>query len=99
MSDAMLATVEFKSAGPTATTGILKVDGVDISSFSRGITIDADVDSMTRVDVHLVARRGIDVVLPASVSFHVMCPPRYEVILERQADGSTRYRAQLENGR
>ena len=58
---------EMRTPGPVVKEGTVKVDGHDVSRFTRTVQIDSAVGDAHRVLLGLIAYNGLDVVLPAEV--------------------------------
>ncbi len=79
------------TAGSHGKTGKLHLDGVDISRFTRNVSIVADANEINLVKIVVMA--NADFRLTAKLEATVIAWPGFDLVQEPQADGTIVYRS------
>lgn len=82
--------VQFTAGGGTGNSGALLLDGVPLPNV-RGVVLRSAVGQVNRVEVELLALRGLDVSLAAEVAVSIQAMPGYDLVASTLPDGRTRY--------
>ena len=85
-------TVQFVNDGVMSQTSTLLLDGQDITSFVRHISLDLGVGDVANIQIDVLARAGFDFQFCADAVVNVVALPGFEVVRTEEA-GAVHWRA------